>query len=86
MKIVEVKTYSPVYPVKDPFSNAMRTTRERAFGIVEVITDAGITGWGEGASVPARPGNASRRGRKIPPPPASVFASRGQSPALPHPS
>ena len=54
MKIVEVKTYSPVYPVKDPFSNALRTTRERAFGLVEVITDAGITGWGEGASVPAR--------------------------------
>ena len=54
MKIVEVRTYSPVYPVKDPFSNALRTTRERAFGLVEVITDAGLTGWGEGASVPAR--------------------------------
>jgi D-galactarolactone cycloisomerase len=54
MKIVEVRTYSPVYPVKDPFSNALRTTRERAFGIVEVITDAGITGWGEGATLPAR--------------------------------
>ncbi|HEX2826267.1 MAG TPA: mandelate racemase/muconate lactonizing enzyme family protein [Burkholderiales bacterium] len=54
MKIVEVRTYSPVYPVKDPFSNAMRTTRERAFGLVEIVTDAGITGWGEGASVPAR--------------------------------
>jgi len=54
MKITEVRTYSPVYPVKDPFSNAMRTTRERAFGIVEVITDSGMTGWGEGATVPAR--------------------------------
>ena len=54
MKIVEVKTYAAVYPVKAPFSNAMRTTRERAFGIVEVITDSGISGWGEGASVPAR--------------------------------
>src|SRR4051812_34415017 len=54
MKIVEIKTYSPVYPVKDPFSNGMRTTRERPFGIVEISTDAGITGWGEGATVPAR--------------------------------
>lgn len=54
MKITEVKTYSTSYPVKEPFSNGMRTTRERAFGIVEVITDAGITGWGEGASLPAR--------------------------------
>jgi D-galactarolactone cycloisomerase len=52
MKIVEVRTYSPVYPVKDPFSNALRTTRERAFGIVEVITDAGITGWGEARRYP----------------------------------
>ena len=54
MKITEVRTYSPVYKVKDPFSNALRTTRERAFGIVEVITDSGITGWGEGATVPAK--------------------------------
>jgi D-galactarolactone cycloisomerase len=54
MKIVEVKTYATVYPVQDPFSNAMRTTRERAFGIVEIVTDNGITGWGEGATVPAR--------------------------------
>ena len=54
MKIIEVKTYSTVYPVSDPFSNGMRTTRERAFGIVEIITDNGITGWGEGATVPGR--------------------------------
>jgi D-galactarolactone cycloisomerase len=55
MKIVDIRTYSPVYPVADPFSNALRTTRERAFGLVEVLTDAGVTGWGEGATVPARP-------------------------------
>jgi D-galactarolactone cycloisomerase len=54
MKIVDIKTYSAVYPVKDPFSNGMRTTRERPFGLVEITTDAGITGWGEGATVPAR--------------------------------
>lgn len=54
MKIVDVKTYTLVYPVQDPFSNAMRTTRERAFGVVEVLTDAGVSGWGEGATVPAR--------------------------------
>ena len=54
MKIVDVKTYSLVYPVQVPFANAMRWTRERPFGIVEVITDSGITGWGEGATVPAR--------------------------------
>ncbi len=54
MKITEVKTYAAAYPVKVPFSNGMRTTRERAFGIVEIVTDAGISGWGEGASLPAR--------------------------------
>ena len=42
MKIVDVKTYPTVYPVKQPFSNGMRTTRQRPFGIVEIITDAGI--------------------------------------------
>ena len=54
VKIAGIRTYAPVYPVKDPFSNAMRTTRERPFGLVEVITDAGITGWGEGVTVPVR--------------------------------
>jgi D-galactarolactone cycloisomerase len=54
MKITAVKTYNTAYPVKEPFSNGMRTTRTRAFGVVEIITDAGITGWGEGASLPAR--------------------------------
>jgi D-galactarolactone cycloisomerase len=54
MKITEARTYSAVYPVKDPFSNALRTTRERAFGLVELTTDSGLTGWGEGATVPAR--------------------------------
>ena len=54
MKIIDVKTYSLVYPVKEPFSNAMRTTRERPFGLVEVVTDGGIIGWGEGALVPPR--------------------------------
>ena len=54
MKIVDVKTYPVVYPVKDPFSNGMRTTRQRPFGIVEVITDSGLSGWGEGTGVPAR--------------------------------
>lgn len=54
MKITEVKTYATSYPVKEPFSNGMRTTRERAFGVVEILTDAGVTGWGEGAILPAR--------------------------------
>jgi len=54
MKIIDVKTYSTIYPVSQPFSNGMRTTRQRPFGIVEIITDAGITGWGEGTGVPAR--------------------------------
>ena len=54
MKIIDVKTYPVVYPVQDPFSNGMRTTRQRPFGIVEVITDAGISGWGEGTTVPTR--------------------------------
>jgi D-galactarolactone cycloisomerase len=54
MKIVEVRTYPVVYPVNDPFANGMRWTRERAFGVVEVLTDQGIAGWGEGATLPAR--------------------------------
>jgi D-galactarolactone cycloisomerase len=54
MKITEVKTYNLRYPLVEPFANSGTWSKARHAGIVEIRTDAGITGWGEGASTPSQ--------------------------------
>lgn len=52
MKITQVRTYDLRYPVQRPFANSCSWNQARTLGIVEVVTDAGHTGWGEGAVTP----------------------------------
>ena len=54
MKITEVKTYNLSYPLLEPFANARSWSKARRAGIVEIRTDAGVTGWGEGTSTPSQ--------------------------------
>ena len=53
MKITDVKTYNLRYPLVEPFANSRGWTSTRTAVVVEICTDAGITGWGEGVSVPS---------------------------------
>ena len=52
MKITEVKTYHLKYPLTEPFANSQGWSTSRTAAVVEIITDAGISGWGEGQNVP----------------------------------
>ncbi len=52
MRIQTVHTHDLRYPVQRPFANSTTWNRARTAGIVEVITDDGLTGWGEGTQVP----------------------------------
>ena len=54
MKITEVKTYNLKYPLTEPFAISQGWTKVRTAGVVEIITDAGITGWGEGLTTPSQ--------------------------------
>jgi D-galactarolactone cycloisomerase len=47
MKIADIKTYVLKTPLGEPFAFAMGWVRQRGTMIVEVITDEGISGWGE---------------------------------------
>ena len=47
MKVVEVKTHSLSSPVKEPYANSIGWVKRRSTVLVEVITDDGVTGWGE---------------------------------------
>jgi len=46
MKIVDLKTYSCSIPMKVPKAIATRQIHSREFGLVEILTDEGITGVG----------------------------------------
>ena len=47
MKIAEVKTYVLSTPLEEPFAFSMGYVRRRATMLVEVVTEDGISGWGE---------------------------------------
>lgn len=51
MEITGLKTYRLVCPLDEPFACALTWTRQRTAGVVEIQTDAGLTGWGEGLSI-----------------------------------
>jgi D-galactarolactone cycloisomerase len=47
MKIADIKTHALSAPIDEPFAFLMGWVTRRAAMIVEIMTDEGITGWGE---------------------------------------
>lgn len=47
MKIIDVKTHVLTTPLQEPFAFSMGWVTKRSTMIVELVTDEGITGWGE---------------------------------------
>jgi D-galactarolactone cycloisomerase len=47
MKITDVRTYVLSTPLDEPFAFSMGWVQRRSTMIVEVLTDEGVTGWGE---------------------------------------
>jgi D-galactarolactone cycloisomerase len=48
VKITEVKFHRLRYPVKEKYGNSFTWNTSRSSTLVEILTDAGITGWGQG--------------------------------------
>lgn len=53
MKITAVETFELECPLDRPFGWSQGWTATRTVGLAKITTDAGIVGWGEGASGPA---------------------------------
>ncbi len=47
MKIKEIRGYHVGFPLQDPIGNALVFFHKREFLLVEVVTESGISGWGE---------------------------------------
>lgn len=53
MRITSIETYLLECPLERPFGWSQGWTTTRATGLVKLVTDAGVIGWGEGLSAPA---------------------------------
>ena len=49
MKIIDVKTHRLRYPLREKFANSRGWSTSRNAQIVEIATDNGLVGWGEGS-------------------------------------
>lgn len=49
MKITQARGHWLRYPVQTPFANSRTWVHHRTAWVVELVTDNGLTGWGEGA-------------------------------------
>ncbi len=47
MKIVDIRIHVLKSPLAEPFAFSQGWVRQRSATLVEVLTDEGITGWGE---------------------------------------
>ena len=52
MKIVDVKAYPVRVPLVHQFKAAYGTRKTADFALVEIITDTGLSGWGEASTIP----------------------------------
>lgn len=52
MKITEIRGYHVGFSLAEPIGNAVTFIKQREFLMLEVVTDAGITGWGEVGAAP----------------------------------
>jgi D-galactarolactone cycloisomerase len=52
MKITEIRGYHLSYPLKEPLGNALTFFRKRDAFLVQILTDAGLSGWGEAGNSP----------------------------------
>ena len=74
MKITEIRGYHLAYDLPEPLANSIAVFRTREALLIELRTDAGVTGWGETVASPhaaaaflraklARPGAGTGSGR-----------------------
>jgi L-alanine-DL-glutamate epimerase-like enolase superfamily enzyme len=52
MKITEIRGYHVGYSLPEPAGNAVSFIKQREFLMLEIVTDTGISGWGEVAAAP----------------------------------
>ena len=60
MKITEIRGFNLSFPLKEPLGNSLTFFRKRDALLVQIVTDAGISGWGEAGNSPHAAGTFIR--------------------------
>jgi D-galactarolactone cycloisomerase len=60
MKITEIRGFNLSFPLKEPIGNSLTFFRKRDAFLVQIVTDAGISGWGESGNSPDAAGTFVR--------------------------
>ncbi len=60
MKITEIRGFDLSFPLAEPLGNALSFFRKRDALLVQIVTDAGISGWGEAGNSPQAAGTFVR--------------------------
>lgn len=60
MKIREIRGFNLSYPLKEPIGNSLLFLRKRDAFLVQIVTDAGLSGWGESGNSPDAAGTFVR--------------------------
>ena len=60
MKITEIRGFNLSFPLKEPLGNSLTFFRRRDALLVQIVTDAGISGWGESGNSPLAAGTLVR--------------------------
>src|SRR5687768_5525333 len=56
MKITEIRGFDLSFPLKEPLGNALTFFDKRDALLVQIVTDAGLSGWGEAGNSPQAAG------------------------------
>src|SRR5262245_23829615 len=56
MKITEIRGFHLSFPLPEPMGNALTLFQKRDALLVQVVTDAGLSGWGEAGNSPVAAG------------------------------
>ena len=60
MKITEIRGFNLSFPLAEPLGNALTFFRKRDALLVQIVTDAGVSGWGEAGNSPHAAGTFIR--------------------------
>jgi D-galactarolactone cycloisomerase len=60
MKITEIRGFNLSFPLKEPLGNSLTFFRRRDALLVQIVTDAGVSGWGEAGNSPDAAGAVIR--------------------------
>mgnify|MGYP001482848151 CR=1 FL=1 len=76
MKITEIRGFNLSFPLKEPIGNSLTYFRKRDAFLVQIVTDAGLSGWGESGNSPDASSTHKKRHARASPAISTTMSAR----------